>query len=211
MIFQARFGAAQTGLGYQFYDATGDLLGTRSSDGITGLPEAGGYIVSATPPAGAAGIFWDSAAAEASEAISAEVAGLSVETVAALAAAEQILLVSPYVPDDAPALILPVAADDANDGVMFLDTQQWNNVILAGVRFVVTPLGSGPFRTEAGRVIDLAPREYFTDVLGRLTITAERSDLLTPATLRYRIRADAYAIDLTTPLEVAILNLNTLL
>ena len=66
-------------------------------------------------------------------------------------------------------------------------------------------------RTEAGRVIDLAPREYFTDVLGRLTITAERSDLLTPATLRYRIRADAYAIDLTTPLEVAILNLNTLL
>jgi len=44
MIIQSRFGAAQTGLGYQFYDATGALLSARITAGITALPETGSYI-----------------------------------------------------------------------------------------------------------------------------------------------------------------------
>jgi len=60
MILQVFFGEAQTGLGYQFYDKDGTLLGSRVTTGIDSLPEAGGYAVEATPPGGTVGIFWDS-------------------------------------------------------------------------------------------------------------------------------------------------------
>lgn len=59
MIFQSRFGAAQTALGYQFYDATGALLGSRVTAGISALPETGSYVATATPPANTVGIYWN--------------------------------------------------------------------------------------------------------------------------------------------------------
>jgi hypothetical protein len=61
------FGEAQTGLGYQFYDAAGELLGSRVTTGITSLPTAGSYSISVTVPSEAAGIYWSSDSAEASE------------------------------------------------------------------------------------------------------------------------------------------------
>ena len=58
MIIQAFFGSAQTGVGYQFYDKDGTLLGSRVTAGIDALPEAGGYAAEAVVPATAAGVFW---------------------------------------------------------------------------------------------------------------------------------------------------------
>jgi hypothetical protein len=60
LTIQVLFGAAQTGVGYRFFDSTGALLGSRVTSGITSLPETGGYIATATLPSGAVGVFWDS-------------------------------------------------------------------------------------------------------------------------------------------------------
>jgi len=57
MQFQVYFGAAQTGVGYQFYDADG-LIGLRVTIGITN-PITGVYVASATLGANAIGIYWD--------------------------------------------------------------------------------------------------------------------------------------------------------
>lgn len=59
MIIQARFGAAQANLGYQFYGSDGSLLGSRITAGISALPETGSYIADATVPAGAVGVYWN--------------------------------------------------------------------------------------------------------------------------------------------------------
>lgn len=67
MVIQARFGAAQTGVGYQFYSSTGTLLGTRVTSGIAAGPETGLYIADATVPAGAVGVYWSTDDEEASE------------------------------------------------------------------------------------------------------------------------------------------------
>lgn len=67
MIIQARFGSAQTGLGYQFYDATGALLGSRVTAGIVALPETGSYAADATIHADTVGVYWDSDTSEATE------------------------------------------------------------------------------------------------------------------------------------------------
>jgi len=60
MIIQVRFGASQTGLGYQFYDSSAALLGSRVTSGITALPETGSYIATATVPGTAVGVYWNS-------------------------------------------------------------------------------------------------------------------------------------------------------
>ena len=59
MIITARFGAAQSNLGYQFTDSTGSLLGSRVTSGITALPETGSYIATATIPTGGVGVYWN--------------------------------------------------------------------------------------------------------------------------------------------------------
>lgn len=66
MIIQAFFGTAQTGVGYQFYDSAGDLIGSRSTV-IDFLPGAGAYYADVTPPVGAVGVYWDSDTSEAHE------------------------------------------------------------------------------------------------------------------------------------------------
>ncbi len=67
MIIQARFSVAQTGLGYQFFDDEGTLLGSRVTAGIDSGPEAGLYLADATVEAGTVGVYWDSNEGEASE------------------------------------------------------------------------------------------------------------------------------------------------
>jgi hypothetical protein len=72
MILQAFFGEDQTGLGYQFYDKDGTLLGSRVTTGIDSLPEAGGYAVEVVVPDDAVGIYWSSDTQEASAPVAAE-------------------------------------------------------------------------------------------------------------------------------------------
>lgn len=67
MIIQAFFGSAQTGVGYQFYDATGALIGSRITAGIVTLPGAGAFMADATVPAGTAGVYWNTDATQAHE------------------------------------------------------------------------------------------------------------------------------------------------
>lgn len=69
MVLQVFFGEAQTGVGYQFYDKDGNLLGSRVTTGIDSLPEVGGYAIDVDLPYGTAGIFWNSDTSEASEAL----------------------------------------------------------------------------------------------------------------------------------------------
>ena len=57
---QAEFGTAQTGLGYQFYDADGGYIGARVTTGIATLPGAGNYAVTVMIPEGAVGVIWTS-------------------------------------------------------------------------------------------------------------------------------------------------------
>lgn len=58
MIFQVRFGSAQTGVTYQFYDSIGTLIGSPVTSGINASPEVGSYITSVIPPVNAVGINW---------------------------------------------------------------------------------------------------------------------------------------------------------
>ena len=78
MILQAFFGEDQTGLGYQFYDKDGTLLGSRVTTGIDSLPEAGGYAVEVVVPDDAVGIYWSSDTQEASAPVAAETVADSV-------------------------------------------------------------------------------------------------------------------------------------
>ena len=57
IYIQADFTTAQTGMGYQFFDAAG-LLGSRVTDGITS-PDTGVYVASALVPIGAIGVRWN--------------------------------------------------------------------------------------------------------------------------------------------------------
>ncbi len=62
MQFQVDFGASQSGVGYQFYDASG-VIGSRITAGITN-PRTGVYTATATAGGGAIGIYWDCADAD---------------------------------------------------------------------------------------------------------------------------------------------------
>ena len=198
MVIQARFGSAQTGLGYQFYSAAGTLLGSRITAGIVSLPETGSYAANATVPADAVGVFWNSSTSEATE---------DLRTAAKLDAADQILLVSPYVPAENPASIVPAPPDDLNDGNIYLDSQDFDNTIVAGVKVEITPVGVGPFVTSAGRFISKEKKTYLTDSTGRMLASMERTDRLSPATLKYKVVCTRYGISKLTTLTSANLNI----
>jgi len=82
MIIQAYFRATQTGLGYQFYDDGGTLLGSKVTAGIDSGPETGSYVADATVEIGAVGVVWTST--ETPEGISEDLReALAVETLEA--------------------------------------------------------------------------------------------------------------------------------
>jgi hypothetical protein len=58
MIFSVDFGEAETGVGYQFLDIAGNLLGVHSTS-ISNGPQPGMYFVEITPPTNATAILWD--------------------------------------------------------------------------------------------------------------------------------------------------------
>ena len=88
MIIQARFGAAQTGLGYQFYNASGVLIAPRvTGSSIIALEEVGAYLADATVPGGAVGVYWNSTVslAQATEDLREALASPAVPSAAAIA------------------------------------------------------------------------------------------------------------------------------
>jgi hypothetical protein len=60
MIFAVDFGQAETGVGYQFLDGAGNLLGVHSTT-VSAGSQPGMYFVQLEPPGAAIAILWDCA------------------------------------------------------------------------------------------------------------------------------------------------------
>ncbi len=216
MNFQARFGSVQSNLGVQFYNASGTLLGSRIIAGIVAMPEAGTYGITATPPTGATGIYWNDSVTLATaigevgsdsdyptvDEIIAAAGGLTVETAAALEAADQIILASLYVPSEAPALIIPAPDPDESLTVCYVYTESITNAKRAGIE-VTFRLVSTPAKSE--RVLEIAPKTMTTDADGYAQITLQRGH-------RYKVTCRELGIDSAVIATVAdTLNLDTLI
>jgi hypothetical protein len=209
MIIQARFGVAQTGVGYRFYNASGSPLGSRVTTGITALPETGGYVADATVPDGAVGVYWDTTTAEAVEDLRDALAiaaggggggsGLSEETAAALEAAEQIFLAAPFVPDESPVLVIPAPAD-ASLTVVYIYTEDITNQKRAGIEITLR-LVTTPAKSE--RVLEIAPATMTTAAAGYAQITVQRGH-------RYRVTSRALAFDTIIATDSETLDLATI-
>lgn len=227
MIIQARFSAAQTGLGYQFYNAAGTLLGSRTTAGIAELPETGSYAADAIVPATAVGVFWSSATAQASEdlrealapapdatevlaaiaalpteaEILAAAGGISVETAAALQAADQILLVALHTPSESPALVVPSPAADSSLTVVFAYTENIIQLKRAGIVFAFQLIAPP---AKSARLLEVAAQTATTDADGFASISLIRG-------LRYRVSCPALALDQPFTPTAETFNLLTLL
>jgi hypothetical protein len=97
--------------------------------------------------------------------------GLTVETVAALEAAAQIFLASPYEPDAAPVLIIPAPEEDESLTVVYAYTESITNVARAGID-ITFQLDTKPAKSE--RVLEVAPKTMTTNAQGYAQITLQR-------------------------------------
>ena len=104
------------------------------------------------------------------EAIIGAAGGLTSETVALLEAAEQILLAAPYVPDAAPALIIPAPAGDESLTVVYAHTENIANAKRAGIVLTFQLQGS-PAKSE--RILEAAAVTATTDADGYAQITLQ--------------------------------------
>jgi hypothetical protein len=97
-------------------------------------------------------------------------------------------------PADAPVIVIPDPADDANDCVVYLDTQWINNIKEAGVDVEIKL--SGPAKTASGVAVKWQQKAILkTDAEGRAEAAIERTDRLVPATRTYHIKCEKYGID----------------
>lgn len=192
MIIQARFGAAQTGLGYQFYSATGTLLGTRITAGIVALPETGSYAANATVPTGAAGVFWSSSTTSATE---------DLRDSLVLAGAEQILLSETYIPRSQTSLIIQTPNPDESLTVAYIYTENIANEKRAGIEISIK-LVSTPAKSE--RVLEIASQKMTTNADGYAQMTVQRG-------LTYRVVSRALGLDTTMVPTAQTFNLLTLI
>ncbi len=224
MPFLFRFGAAQTALGYRFYDAAGAPVGVRVTTGFIAQPEAGSYSLTVAPPDGAAFIYVNDTTSLL-EILDPVPAALDVPSAAAIADAVCDEILSGHAttgtvgealarllltPPDAPVIILPDPAEDANDCVVYLDTQEIDNTKTAGV--IVTFRLSGPAQTASGVAVGFGnTRQAVTDAEGRATLTLERTDTLTPADRTYWVTCEKYGIAARTALAAETFNLATLI
>lgn len=211
MIIQARFGAAQTGVGYQFYSADGTLLGTRVTTGITALPEAGSYIANATVPDTAAGVYWLTDAASATEdlreALTESGGGTAgdpllnaVPGIYEAGTAGYALGRLNILPADAPVVIIPDPSDDATLCVVYVDGATFAGTAAAGLVVRFLPL-AGPSKTA--RLLSHAEILMTLDAAGHGEITLQRNDGIDPDGSSYlvscpELRLEAAALTLTT-------------
>jgi hypothetical protein len=56
MIIQCEFGSTQANVTFQFYDVSGNMLGSPNTSAVEG--PAGSYIADVTVPSGAVGVYW---------------------------------------------------------------------------------------------------------------------------------------------------------
>lgn len=111
--------------------------------------------------------------------------GLTVETVAALEAADQIFLAAPYLPDESPVLVIPAPDGDESLTVVFIHTESITNEKRAGIE-IVLKLVTTPAKSE--RVLEIAPKTMTTDADGYAQITVQRG-------LRYRVTSRELALN----------------
>lgn len=213
MILQAFFGSAQTGLGYQFYGPTGTLLGTRITSGITALPEAGGYVVDATVPSGAAGVYWNSASSSASEdlrdALAASISGDPWLTVVpgsyAAGTAGDALGRLNILPADNPVAVAPAPPSDPDLCLCYVDAEAITGAVLTDLEITINLKTPRPALSEAGRLV--SSKAY---TMAHLTGTPGRYTLALESGLSYRATCSALwaePLDFTIPAATETLNL----
>lgn len=211
MIIQARFSAAQTGIGYQFYSATGALLGARVTAGISALPETGSYIADATVPSGAAGVYWltnESAATEdLREALASGTGGSSGDPLVATVPGAYAVGTAGYAlgrlnisPPEAPVIVIPNPADDDTLCVVYVDGETFAGAAAAGLQVRFTPQ-AGPSKT--GHLLSHADVVMTLDSAGHGEITLHRNDLIDPDGSFYlvscpELKLEAAPVTLTT-------------
>lgn len=127
--------------------------------------------------------------------------GLTVETVAALEAADQILLAAPYVPDESPALIIPSPDSDESLTVVYAYTENIINAKRAGI-VLTFQLVTSPAKSE--RILEVAAQSATTDANGYAQITLQSN-------LRYRVTCRELGLSKTFTPTGETLNLLTLL
>jgi hypothetical protein len=210
MIIQARFSAAQTGIGYQFYSAAGTLLGTRVTTGISALPETGSYIADATVPSGAVGVYWltnQSAATEDLREALASGGGSSGDPLVATVPGDYAAGTAGYAlgrlnisPPDVPVIVIPNPSDDDTLCVVYVDGATFAGAAAAGLQVRFTPQ-AGPSKT--GHLLSHADVVMTLDSTGHGEITLHRNDMIDPDGSFYlvscpELRLEAAQVTLTT-------------
>ncbi len=114
-------------------------------------------------------------------------------------------------PADAPIVVIPDPSDDANDCVVYLDTQSIENVKQSGVEIEIKL--SGPATTSTGVAVDWKTRaKILTDAEGRAEAPIERTDTLVPSTRTYSFKCEKYGIDVKgVTLTTSTFNIATLI
>lgn len=212
MIIQARFSAAQTGIGYQFYSAAGALLGSRVTTGIAALPETGGYIATATVPTGAAGVYWLSDQSTATEDLREAIAAATVASgdpllnpvpgTYAQGSAGYALGRLNIEPPAAPVVVIPDPSDDASLCVVYVDGATFGGTAAAGLQIRFTPQ-AGPSKTA--RLLSHADVIMTLDTAGHGEVSLQRNDGIDPDGSYYlvscpELRLESAPLTLTTDL-----------
>jgi hypothetical protein len=169
-VYQARFGATQSNLGVQFFGSTGTLLASRITAGITSLPETGSYVVTLTPPTGAAGIYWNDTVTLAT----------AIEDLRDVNTIERLNLL----PDDAPVVIIPDPSDDSSLCVVYCYTESLANAVRAGVVIRIS-LSGNP--SKSNKVLESDSATMTTDANGFASVAIQRTDTMTPAGRYYLV------------------------
>lgn len=113
--------------------------------------------------------------------------GLTAETVAALEAAEQILLAAPYTPGEPPVIVVPTPDPDESLSVVYIYTESITNQKRAGIELTYK-LVTTPAKSE--RVLEVAAQKVVTDADGFAQITLQRG-------LLYRVTSRELALEKT--------------
>lgn len=116
-------------------------------------------------------------------------------------AAAQILLASPYVPAESPALIIPAPDSDESLTVVFCHTENIVNVARAGI-VLTFKLFAVPAKSE--RLLEVAPATATTDATGYAQVTLQSG-------LRYRVTSRELGLEKTFTPTGATFDLLTLI
>ena len=94
-------------------------------------------------------------------------------------------------PPDAPVVVIPDPAEDASLCTVYLYTETLTNAKTAGI---VVTFQLSAINAKSERVLALSPVTMTTNAEGYAQITLQRTDLLVPQNLRYRVDAPALGI-----------------